>query len=92
MCLALVFFFIYLYLMCGYSAFSFSLGSLTIPNTMVFENLIWRHGVKMYSNASVEDVCLAVGDVVNHENIVSASQMNNAIVLFLSTIEKANEM
>ncbi len=46
----------------------------------------------MYSNASVEDVCLAVGDVVNHENIVSASRMNNAIVLFLSTIEKANEM
>ncbi len=57
---------------------------MTIPNTMVFENLIWR--------ASVEDVCLAVGDVVNHENIVSASRMNNAIVLFLSTIEKANEM
>ncbi len=65
---------------------------MTIPNTMVFENFIWRHGVKIDSNASVEDVCLAVGDVVNHENIVSASRMNNAIVLFLSTIEKANEM
>ncbi len=65
---------------------------MTIPNTMVLENLTRRHGVKIDSKASVEDICLAVGDVVNHENIASASRMNNAIVLFLSTIEKANEI
>ncbi len=59
---------------------------------MVFENLTRRHGVKIDSKASVEDICLAVGDVVNHENIASASRMNNAVVLFLSTIEKANEI
>lgn len=35
---------------------------------------------------------MAVGDLVSHENIVSALRMNNAIVLFLNTIEKANEM
>ncbi len=40
----------------------------------------------------MEDVCLAVGDVVGHENIVSASRMNSAFVLFFSTIEKANEI
>ncbi len=60
---------------------------MTIPNTMIFENLTRRHGVKVDSKASVEDICLAVGDVVNHENIASASRMNNAIVLFLSTID-----
>lgn len=38
--------------------------------------------MRIVSNANVEDVCLAVGDVVGHENIVSASRMNNAFVLF----------
>ncbi len=65
---------------------------MATPNTMVFENLTRRHGVKIDSNANVEDVCLAVGDVVGHENIVSASRMNSAFVLFFSTIEKANEI
>ncbi|KAK3531402.1 hypothetical protein QTP70_018192 [Hemibagrus guttatus] len=38
--------------------------------------------------ASVEDCCLAVGNVVGHENIVSASRMNSAIVVFLNEVEK----
>lgn len=56
-------------------------------NTMVFENLTQRHGVKIDGG-----LCLAVGDLVSHENIVSALRMNNMIVLFLNTIEKANEI
>lgn len=71
---------------------AFLLGSMATPNTMAFENLTRRHGVKIDSNANVEDVCLAVGDVVGHENIVSASRMNNAFVVFFRTIEKANEI
>ena len=48
-----------------------------------------RHRVKVASKVTVEQCSLAVGDVVGHENVVSASRMNNAIVLFLSTVEKA---
>ncbi len=33
------------------------------------KNFTLRHGVKIDSNASEEDVCLAVGDVVSHENM-----------------------
>lgn len=50
-------------------------------------SLTRRHGVKVASAVSVES-CLAVG----HENVLSASRMNSAIVIFLSTIEKANEL
>lgn len=49
-----------------------------------------RHGVKIVSKASVEDCSLAVGEVVGCENVVSASRMNNAIVVFLKTTELAN--
>jgi len=35
---------------------------------------------------------MAVGVVVGHECIVSASRMNNAKVIFLNSIEKANEL
>ncbi len=46
----------------------------------------------MASAISVEKCCLAVGEVVGHESILSASKMNNAIVIFLSTVERANEL
>lgn len=46
----------------------------------------------MASAVSVEKCCLAVGDVVGHESILSSSRMNNTTVIFLSTIEKANEL
>ncbi|KAK3572271.1 hypothetical protein QTP86_029688 [Hemibagrus guttatus] len=42
--------------------------------------------------ASVEDCCLAVGNVVGHENIVSASRMNSAIVVFLNDVEKVRKL
>lgn len=50
-------------------------------------SLTRRHGVKVASAVSVEKCCLAVGEVVGHENIMSASRMNNATVVFLSTVE-----
>ncbi len=33
-------------------------------------------------NATVEDVLIEVGDQIGHENIVSASQINQAVVVF----------
>ncbi|KAK3529825.1 hypothetical protein QTP86_006915 [Hemibagrus guttatus] len=50
-----------------------------------------RHGVKVMSSVNLEECCLAVGEVVGHESILSASRMNHAIVLFLSSVEKATE-
>ena len=37
-------------------------------------------------------VGVTVGNIVGHECVQAASRMNNTIVLFLSTIEKANEV
>ncbi|XP_044074679.1 ras-related protein Rab-36 isoform X1 [Siniperca chuatsi] len=51
-----------------------------------------RHGVKIVSVASVEACCLGVGEVVGHQNILSASRMNGATVIFLNTVERANEV
>ncbi|KAK3505816.1 hypothetical protein QTP70_019743 [Hemibagrus guttatus] len=58
------------------------------PNATVCERLTRRHGVRIVCAASVEDCCLAVGNVVGHENIVSPSRMNSAIVVFLNDVEK----
>ncbi|KAK3538386.1 hypothetical protein QTP86_001553 [Hemibagrus guttatus] len=61
------------------------------PNATVCERLTRRHGVCIVCivcAASVEDCCLAVGNVVGHENIVSASRMNSAIVVFLNDVDK----
>ncbi|XP_060758916.1 scavenger receptor cysteine-rich type 1 protein M130-like [Neoarius graeffei] len=57
-----------------------------------FDKLTRRHAVKIASTASVEDCSLAAGEVVGYENIGSASRMNNAIVLFLKSIELANHL
>lgn len=56
--------------------------------------LIWRHRVKMISVASVEACCLGVGEVVGHQNILSASRMNNVNVIFIFfyTVERANKV
>ncbi|KAK3568069.1 hypothetical protein QTP86_029707 [Hemibagrus guttatus] len=62
------------------------------PNATVCERLTRRHGVRVVCAASVEDCCLAVGNVVGHENIVSASRMNSAIVVFLNDVEKVRKL
>lgn len=58
----------------------------------VFDKLTRHHAVKIASTASVVDCSLAAVEVVGHENIVSAPRMNNAIVLFLKSIELANQL
>lgn len=44
-----------------------------------------RHGIRCVTQAGVpvEDVLLDVAERVGHENIVSASRMNKAVVIFL---------
>ncbi len=64
---------------------------MTAPRSQGLSNLTRRHGVKVASAESVEDCCLAVGEVVGHEHM-SASRMNSATVVFLSSVEKANEL
>ncbi len=66
------------------------LGGMTNQTTMNFNDLTRRHGVKVESIINVEQCCLAVGEIVGHDNIVSASRMNSAIVLFFRSVEKAN--
>lgn len=57
-----------------------------------FDFLTRRHGIKIESPASVEVCSLAVGEMVGHEKVLSASRMNKAIVLFLETVELATVM
>ncbi|KAG1925667.1 hypothetical protein F2P79_025374 [Pimephales promelas] len=64
---------------------------MTDPRMQGLSKLTRRHGVKVASAVSVEDCCLAAGEVVGHEHIMSASRMNSATVIFLSSVEKANE-
>lgn len=65
---------------------------MAAAGTMRFEELTRRHGVKVQCSLSVEECSLAIGNVVGHEFIKSASRMNNAIVVFLDTVEKAREV
>lgn len=70
-----------------------SLGSMAAQNTNTsLDSLTRRHGVKVVSAANVEECILAVGNIVGHDCILAASRMNNAIVLFLNSVEKANEV
>lgn len=65
-------------------------GRMAAPGAESLEFLTRRHGVKIDVTASIEECSLAVSAVVGHENVLSASRMNNAIVLFVKTIELAN--
>lgn len=58
----------------------------------VLESLTRRNGVKVASAMSIEECCLAAGEVVGYDSVLSASRMNNAIVMFMSSVEKANEL
>ncbi|KAL0150933.1 hypothetical protein M9458_053852, partial [Cirrhinus mrigala] len=67
-------------------------GSMATSGAANCDGLTRRHGIKVMCRVSVEECVLAVGGVVGCDSIVSASRMNNAIVLFLNSIEKANEV
>ncbi|KAK3510032.1 hypothetical protein QTP70_026161, partial [Hemibagrus guttatus] len=72
------------------------------PSATLCERLTRWHGVCIVCAgvcivcavcaASVEECCVAVGNVVGHENIVSASRMNSAIVVFLNDVEKVRKL
>lgn len=49
-------------------------------------------GTSVRLDCSVEECSLAIGEVVRHRCINSASRMNSAIVVFLETTEKVNEV
>ena len=55
-----------------------------------FEKLTRQHAIKVVANigVSVEEVSLAVGEVVGCQSVKSASRMNGAIVLFLDDVTK----
>jgi len=58
------------------------------------DHLTPKHGVRISPSGpcSVEDVCLAVGDVVGDLDVKSASWMDGAIVVFVATVAKAEEL
>ncbi len=62
------------------------------PAARVLSTLTRRHAVKVALAASIEEICLAIGEVVGHGCILSASGMNSATVIFLSLVEKVNEV
>ncbi|KAK3505685.1 hypothetical protein QTP70_020647, partial [Hemibagrus guttatus] len=66
--------------------------SMANPTTLQYESLTRRHGVRVVCSASVEECVLAIGDVVGHENIVAASRMNSAIVVFLNDVAKVTKL
>lgn len=53
-----------------------------------------KNGCKVYSDQvfTVEEVLLAMGEIVEHENIVSASRMNKAVVVFLKDEKHVNDL
>ena len=53
-------------------------------------SLTRSHGIRVESQVGVEECSLAVGEVVGHEHVLSGSRMNKAIVLFLSSVDKAD--
>lgn len=55
------------------------------------DSLTHRHGVKVVLAGRVGECSLDVADVVGHKCVLAASRMNSAIV-FISTVEKANEV
>lgn len=59
-----------------------------------FEKLTRRHVVRLSPTmqCSVREAALAVGDVVGHESLKSASRMNRAIVIFVDNATKVSEL
>ncbi|XP_015258051.1 PREDICTED: uncharacterized protein LOC107103050 [Cyprinodon variegatus] len=54
-----------------------------------FSALTRKNGIKVGAGSpcSVEEVCLAVGEVIGHESIKSAARMSGAVVLFVERVE-----
>ncbi|XP_078791712.1 transposon TX1 uncharacterized 82 kDa protein isoform X2 [Oryzias latipes] len=61
---------------------------------MALTSLTRKHGVKTGAGSlhTVEDVALAVGEVIGHASIKSAARMNGAVVLFVERVEQVNTL
>jgi len=57
-------------------------------------NLTRRHAIKLSppNGCSVEECVLAVGEIVGYDSVKSASRMNSAVVIFLDSVEKVNQL
>ncbi|TWW55992.1 Transposon TX1 uncharacterized 82 kDa protein ORF 1 [Takifugu flavidus] len=53
-----------------------------------------RHGVKVGARSlyTVEEVALAVGEVIGHGSVKSAARMNGAVVVFVEKVEQVNRL
>ncbi|TWW71223.1 hypothetical protein D4764_17G0007060 [Takifugu flavidus] len=58
------------------------------------EKLTCRHGVKLSppASVSVEECALAVGEIVGHVSVKSDSRTNSVVVVFVDSIDKANQL
>lgn len=59
------------------------------------QNLVFltrRHVVKIDSAFGAEECSLSIGTLIGYESILSASHMNGATVVFVKTIELANQL
>ncbi len=63
-------------------------------NSDGFASLTARHGCKCLSDetVSVEDCLIAVSNAVGAQNILSASRMNKAVVIFLRQTSMVNDL
>ena len=58
-----------------------------------FSKLSRKHGIRVGAGSpcSVEEVALAVGQVIGHSSVRSAARMNKAAVLFVEKVERASQ-
>ncbi|KAK3536133.1 hypothetical protein QTP70_031019, partial [Hemibagrus guttatus] len=71
------------------SAPAFSLERMAAQVKDPLDNLTRSHGVRVVTVVGVEEWCLAAGQVVSHRNVLAASRMNSAVVLFVKTLDNA---
>lgn len=65
---------------------------MAAPGSWSFNSLTRLHGVKIDSTTCVEDCGLAVREEIGHDNILSASRMNGAVVVFAKTVNLAKQL
>ncbi|PWA31412.1 hypothetical protein CCH79_00002925 [Gambusia affinis] len=65
----------------------------TVVGSGAFSTLTRKNGLKVGAGSlcSVEEVCLAVGELIGHRSIRSAARMNGA-VLFVEKVEQAQQL
>ncbi|KAG7478859.1 hypothetical protein JOB18_010430 [Solea senegalensis] len=64
--------------------------SVAVMASSGFARLSRKHGIKIgaVSLCSVEEVALAVGEIIGHSCVKSTARMNRAVVLFLDKVEQ----